>query len=52
MSIEERRLNIALQLANNATNQLVATLAAREEEIEKLQARVAELEPKPKEKSK
>jgi hypothetical protein len=52
MTLEERKLHIAIQLANNANSILVAQLAERMEEVEKLTARVAELElaakPKPK----
>jgi hypothetical protein len=50
MTIEERKLSIALQLANNANSILIAQLADRMEEcdqlrtIEQVKARVAELE--------
>lgn len=48
MSIQERKLNIALQLANNTTSILIDQLAERDEQIDALKARVAELEPKEK----
>jgi hypothetical protein len=44
MTIEERKLHIAIQLANNANSILVAQLADRMEEVEQLKTRVGELE--------
>jgi hypothetical protein len=47
MTIEERKLNIALQLSNNANSILVAQLAATMAEAEELKSKLAELSPKP-----
>jgi hypothetical protein len=44
MTIEERKLHIAIQLANNAISILSAQLADRMEEVEILRVRVSELE--------
>ena len=47
MTLEERKLNIVLQLANNANSVLISQLAERMEEVEQLKAKLAEGLPTP-----
>lgn len=44
MTIEERKLSIALQLANNANTLMIAELAQTLEENEQLKAKIEQLE--------
>lgn len=43
MTIQERKLTIALQLANGANELLIAQLADRVEEVEQLKAEIEKL---------
>jgi hypothetical protein len=47
MTIEERKLSIAQQLANNANSILVAQLADSMEEVDRLKAKLESEKPPP-----